>query len=386
MKGARFMANVSLERVTKIYEGATRPAVDAIDLHIRDSEFLVLVGPSGCGKTTTLRMIAGLENISSGTIRIGDRIVNGIPPKDRDIAMVFQNYALYPHMTVFENMSFGLRMRRRKLGITTADIRTRVVEAAAGLGLTDLLERKPRALSGGQRQRVAVGRAIVRNPRAFLFDEPLSNLDAKLRVETRAQLKRLHLQLKTTTLYVTHDQEEAMTLGDRIVVMKDGIIHQCAPPLEVYEQPVNRFVAGFVGTPPMNFFPGTLQAANSQLYFVSGPHQIRLTPHLASSAARFAGQPMVMGIRPESLSPDHTAQFTGDGNHVELKVSVVEPLGEKVDLFLSTPAGGYIVCRTDAHRFGRVTPGSVMQFYLNLERAHLFLPGDDGRNISLAAH
>jgi multiple sugar transport system ATP-binding protein len=249
------MAEVILENVTKVFPGGT-VAVEEFSLNIRDQEFIVLVGPSGCGKSTTLRMVAGLEEATRGTIRIGNRVVNDVPPKDRDIAMVFQNYALYPHMTVYKNMAFGLRLRR----FPKAEIDRRVREAAKILGIEELMDRKPRALSGGQRQRVAVGRAIVRQPQAFLFDEPLSNLDAKLRVEMRAELKRLHHRLKTTVIYVTHDQAEAMTLGDRVVVMNAGRVQQVAPPLVVYDFPVNRFVAGFLGTPAMNFIPGRLVA------------------------------------------------------------------------------------------------------------------------------
>src|SRR5881396_2607550 len=256
------MAQVVLEKISKVFPGGVK-AVDAIDLGIRDQEFVVLVGPSGCGKSTTLRMVAGLEEISDGTIRIGNRVVNDVPPKDRDIAMVFQNYALYPHMTVYKNMAFGLKLRR----MPKPQIHQRVMEAAKILDIEHLLERKPKALSGGQRQRVAVGRAIVREPAAFLFDEPLSNLDAKLRVTTRAELKRLQHRLKTTTIYVTHDQEEAMTLGDRIVVMRDGIIQQSDTPLRTYNHPVNRFVAGFIGMPPMNFFDGVINSSNGKLVF-----------------------------------------------------------------------------------------------------------------------
>src|SRR2546429_1524628 len=259
------MARVELQKVTKIYPGGVK-AVDAIDLNIENQQFVVLVGPSGCGKSTTLRMIAGLEEISDGIIRIGDRVVNDVPPKNRDIAMVFQNYALYPHMTVYKNMAFGLKLRR----MPKQQIHQRVMEAAKILDIEHLLDRKPKQLSGGQRQRVAVGRAIVREPAAFLFDEPLSNLDAKLRVTTRAELKRLHQRLKTTTIYVTHDQEEAMTLGDRIVVMKDGLIQQSDTPLNTYNQPRNRFVAGFIGMPPMNFFDGRLSRSQDGLVFVEG--------------------------------------------------------------------------------------------------------------------
>src|SRR5687768_15991441 len=247
------MAQVLLEKVTKVYPGNVK-AVDAVDLSIKDQEFIVLVGPSGCGKSTTLRMVAGLEEIPSGTIRIGERVVNDVPPKDRDIAMVFQNYALYPHMTVYKNMAFGLKLRK----MPKAVIQERVNQAAKILDISHLLDRKPKQLSGGQRQRVAVGRAIVREPAAFWFDEPLSNLDAKLRVTTRAELKRLHHRLKTTTIYVTHDQEEGRTLGDRIVVMRDGLIQQADTPLVTYNPTVNRFVAGFIGMPPMNFFDGKL--------------------------------------------------------------------------------------------------------------------------------
>src|SRR5690242_13568646 len=259
------MAQVVLDKVSKIYPGGVK-AVDSIDLGIKDQEFVVLVGPSGCGKSTTLRMVAGLEEITSGAIRIGERVVNDVPPKNRDIAMVFQNYALYPHMSVYKNMAFGLKLRR----MPKPQIHQRVMEAAKILDIEHLLERKPKALSGGQRQRVAVGRAIVREPAAFLFDEPLSNLDAKLRVTTRAELKRLHHRLRTTTIYVTHDQEEAMTLGDRIVVMKDGRIQQADTPLRTYNQPANRFVAGFIGMPPMNFFNGLLKNEAGELIFEEG--------------------------------------------------------------------------------------------------------------------
>src|SRR5437868_1371570 len=267
------MAQVVLDKVSKVFPGGVK-AVDAIDLGIRDQEFVVLVGPSGCGKSTTLRMVAGLEEISEGTIRIGDRIVTDVPPKDRDIAMVFQNYALYPHMSVYKNMAFGLKLR----GMPKAQINERVMQAARILDIEHLLERKPKALSGGQRQRVAVGRAIVREPAAFLFDEPLSNLDAKLRVTTRAELKRLHRRLKTTTIYVTHDQEEAMTLGDRIVVMKDGVIQQADSPLKTYNSPVNRFVAGFIGMPPMNFFDGAIRIIDGQMIFEEGTRRTIASP------------------------------------------------------------------------------------------------------------
>src|SRR5579863_9732950 len=258
------MASMEIRDIRKSFGPVE--VVRGVSIDIADGEFVVLVGPSGCGKSTLLRMIAGLENATGGEIRIGDRVVNDVPPKSRDIAMVFQNYALYPHMTVYKNMAFGLKLR----GMPRAEINKRVGEAAKILEIEHLLERKPKQLSVGQRQRVAVGRAIVREPAAFLFDEPLSNLDAKLRVTTRAELKRLHQRLKTTTIYVTHDQEEAMTLGDRIVVMKDGLIQQADTPLQTYNRPANRFVAGFIGMPPMNFFDGTIRMTNGRLSFEEG--------------------------------------------------------------------------------------------------------------------
>src|SRR4051812_11933709 len=278
------MARVELEKVSKVYPGGVK-AVNAIDLSIKDQEFIVLVGPSGCGKSTTLRMVAGLEEISDGVIRIGDRVVNDVPPKNRDIAMVFQNYALYPHMSVYKNMAFGLKLRK----VPKAEIQQRVSEAAKILDIEHLLDRKPKALSGGQRQGVAVGRAIVREPAAFLFDEPLSNLDAKLRVTTRAELKRLHQRLKTTTIYVTHDQEEAMTLGDRIVVMKDGLIQQADTPLVTYNFPTNRFVAGFIGMPPMNFFDGALKMVDGQLTFEEGKLENARVAETAATATTAKG-------------------------------------------------------------------------------------------------
>src|SRR6195952_2858171 len=280
------MAQVHLNNITKTYGsgGKSVAVIHGISIDIDDGEFVVMVGPSGCGKSTLLRMVAGLEEITGGDIVIGDRVVNNLEPKDRDIAMVFQNYALYPHMTVYENMAFGLKLRK----MPKAEIRTRVTEAAKILDIEHLLDRKPKALSGGQRQRVAVGRAIVREPAAFLFDEPLSNLDAKLRVTTRAELKRLHHRLKTTTIYVTHDQEEAMTLGDRIVVMKDGLIMQADTPLETYQHPKNRFVAGFIGMPPMNFFDGAVKQSGDGLVFEEG------TLRGAQAIKQRADEPTVM--------------------------------------------------------------------------------------------
>ncbi|MCK6484765.1 MAG: sn-glycerol-3-phosphate ABC transporter ATP-binding protein UgpC [Phycisphaerae bacterium] len=403
------MAEVVLRDVSKTYPGGV-PAVRQVSIHVRDSEFVVLVGPSGCGKSTTLRMVAGLEEVSDGEIRIGDRVVNDVPPKDRDIAMVFQNYALYPYMTVYENMAFSLKLRRRELGMSRADIDRKVREVAATLNLTDLLKRKPAALSGGQRQRVAVGRAIVRSPKAFLFDEPLSNLDAKLRLEMRAELKKLHRRLGTTTIYVTHDQEEAMTLGDRVVVMKDGVVHQFGTPLEVYERPVNRFVAGFVGSPPMNFLNGYVRRDGDGWYFDEGSGRIPLSGRVADSAARYADRPMVLGVRPESLrvgdaagggrgvcercdvevvgrychccGAEQTAAETTAG--LKAHVAVVEPLGDVMDVFLSTSVHEGLVARISART--RMAEGQVVPLVIDMLGSHLFEPGATGANVSLAAN
>jgi len=370
------MAHVALERVTKIFPGNVK-AVDNVSLEIADREFVVLVGPSGCGKSTTLRMVAGLEEITEGIIRIGDRIVNDVPPKDRDIAMVFQNYALYPHMTVYDNMAFGLKLRK----VPRKERDQKVREAARLLGIENLLDRKPKALSGGQRQRVAVGRAIVRNPKAFLFDEPLSNLDAKLRVEMRAELKKLHRRLATTTIYVTHDQEEAMTLGDRVVVMKDGLVQQVGAPLQVYDHPVNRFVAGFVGTPPMNFLSGRVVGENGRLYFDEGSCRLRLPEGLYARVSAYVGRPMTLGVRPESISDRADGNFAGPENALPVKVSVVEPLGDKMDVYIHTPVHDRIVCRVDAH--SRIAEGMDLTMHLDMSRVHLFEPGESGMNVTL---
>src|SRR5882724_9452911 len=289
------MAQVVLKDLNKRFDEIH--AVKDLNIQIRDKEFIVLVGPSGCGKSTTLRMVAGLEDITSGEIYIGDQLVNNLPPKKRDIAIVFQNYALYPHMTVYDNMAFGLKMRK----FPKADIEKRVGEAAILLGIPDLLKRKPRQLSGGQRQRVAVGRAIVRHPQVFLFDEPLSNLDAKLRAQMRGELKRLHERLETTAIYVTHDQVEAMTLGDRVVVMKDGTVQQVGEPLEVYSRPANKFVAGFIGSPSMNFIPVTLTDGSGALFAEASGIKIKVPPQMAQSLMPYKGQSVTLGIRPEDL-------------------------------------------------------------------------------------
>lgn len=369
------VANVRLEKIGKVYPGNIR-AVGDVNLEIADGEFVVFVGPSGCGKSTTLRMIAGLEDITEGTISIGSRVVNDLAPKDRDIAMVFQNYALYPHMSVFENMAFGLKLRKFK----REEIRTRVAHAAKLLAIEELLERKPKALSGGQRQRVALGRAIVREPAAFLFDEPLSNLDAKLRVETRAELKRLHQRLKTTTIYVTHDQEEAMTLGDRIVIMSQGKVQQVDAPLAIYERPQNRFVAGFLGTPPMNFVEGQLLSVGEQVIFKGSGLELPLPEPLAGRLKSALNQAVVLGVRPEFFTPLN--EPTGGASlRVTFKVDVVEPLGHLTDLYLSTPEGARLVARIKSVS---VSPNDLIELQLSTSKLHVFAPGEYGSNLSLA--
>jgi len=370
------MAEVTLEGVTKVFPGDVRAVAD-INLEVRDQEFIVLVGPSGCGKSTTLRMIAGLEEITEGTIRIGGRVVNDVPPKDRDIAMVFQNYALYPHMTVYKNMAFALKLRKTP----KKEIEERVMEAARTLGLEGLLDRKPKAISGGQRQRVAVGRAIVRHPKAFLFDEPLSNLDAKLRVETRAELKYLQKQLETTTIYVTHDQEEAMTLGDRVVVMMDGVLQQCASPLAVYERPASRFVAGFVGMPPMNFLKGRLVAENGALWFDEGSARLRLQPQHAAVLSEWVDKEVTLGVRPEAMYTPRQTQQPSEGAILPVELKVIEPLGAEMDLYVATPQHPHIVARIDAER--GLTPGETIGLQIDMEKVHVFENTEDGRNLSL---
>jgi multiple sugar transport system ATP-binding protein len=328
------MARVVLESISKVYSEKGGPGVHGVrdlNLAIADGEFMVLVGPSGCGKSTTLRLIAGLETATSGTVRIDDRVVNDVPPKDRDLAMVFQNYALYPHMTVFDNLAFGLRQRR----LPAAEIETRVRAAAAMLGLDDLLQRRPAALSGGQRQRVAVGRAIVRQPKVFLFDEPLSNLDAKMRAATRAELSRLHARLGATMVYVTHDQMEAMTMGNRICVMHEGRLSQVASPLELYDRPANLFVAGFIGSPPMNLLPGRLAATAADVEFVQDPPaetplRVALEGALAERARRQPGKAVVLGVRPEHIT------VAVSGPAIAARVDVVEPMGAETFVHLDT--------------------------------------------------
>jgi multiple sugar transport system ATP-binding protein len=353
------MAEVILEKVCKRYESGAL-AVDRFNLVIENREFLVLVGPSGCGKSTTLRMIAGLEEISSGTISIGGRCVNTVPPKDRDIAMVFQNYALYPHMTVFDNMAFGLKLRN----VPAREISERVREAAAILGLGELMQRLPKQLSGGQRQRVAVGRAIVRKPKVFLFDEPLSNLDAKMRVEMRSEINRLHRRLDATMVYVTHDQVEAMTMGDRIVVMDRGTIQQAAKPLAVYQHPANLFVAGFIGTPPMNFLKGRIVQQGGGAVFRHAAGGLPLPEHSACALALFAERDVLLGFRPEAMGG------TTGGAVVSGTVDVVEPMGSETYVQVVAKGGTRMTARVGADR--EFVPGTTVDFPVDMAHARFF--------------
>jgi multiple sugar transport system ATP-binding protein len=360
------MATVTFRSVSKSYGGA--PVIEDLDLAVRDREFMVLVGPSGCGKSTALRMLAGLEDVSGGRIEIGDRVVNDVPPKDRDIAMVFQNYALYPHMTVRENLEFGLRMRK-----LPRDERDRLVaDASEMLGLTAFLERRPAQLSGGQRQRVALGRAIVRKPAVFLFDEPLSNLDAKLRGQMRAEIKKLQDRLKTTTVYVTHDQVEAMTMGTRIAVMKDGRIQQIGEPLEIYDAPANLFVAGFVGTPTMNLLPARVGQGGRTLD--GAGFSLPVPPRLRGSSALPAGTAVVIGIRPENL---HRAPPGAPASaRLSLVAEVVEPLGDEVIVHAragTTP----VVCKLGPRE--RPEMGEPFEASVDLDRIHVFDAGTEDR-------
>src|SRR5215475_7427946 len=362
------MAQVALRNIVKTFDKT--PAVQGIDLDITDREFIVLVGPSGCGKSTTLRMIAGLEEATSGEIYIGDQLVNDVPPKDRDIAMVFQNYALYPHMTVFENMSFGLRLKK----FPKAEIKERVQGAARILDITELLDRRPKQLSGGQRQRVAMGRAIVRNPKVFLFDEPLSNLDAKLRVQMRTEIKKIHQQVRTTTVYVTHDQVEAMTLADRVVVMNGGRIEQIGTPQELYHNPKTRFVAGFIGSPAMNFVPSRLEANGSGLalrvsdklaFPVPAGRTDRYRPHV--------GKDLTFGLRPEHIT-EPRGEAREPRSEFTVNLDVVEPMGMETMVFFTV--GGTEVC-SRVEPSAATGPGQPMRLYANLNHMHLIDPAND---------
>jgi multiple sugar transport system ATP-binding protein len=356
------MPGVGLKDLSKVYARGQR-AVDGVHLEIKDGEFLVLVGPSGCGKSTVLRMIAGLEEISQGEIRIGDRVVNDVPPRDRDIAMVFQNYALYPHMSVFDNMAFGLR--RRKTPAPEVDRRVR--ETAAMLGLETYLSRLPRELSGGERQRVALGRAMVRDPKVFLFDEPLSNLDAKLRVQMRAEIKRLHQRVRATMIYVTHDQVEAMTLGDRIAVMRKGVLQQVADPFALYERPANLFVAGFIGSPPINFFTAQVSAAGSPLLLQAAHLRVELPQSMAARLDPVRGGTVTVGVRPEDL----TLNATPGAGVLDARVEVREPLGNEVLVHWKSPVGE-LLSRVPGN--GAPPVGENARLHFAPERLHFFDP------------
>ncbi len=358
------MASIKYEHVWKRFGDFA--ALKDLNLDIADQEFLVLVGPSGCGKTTALRCLAGLEEISEGNIYIGDRIVNDVPPKDRDIAMVFQSYALYPHMSVYDNMAFGLKLRKTP----KQEIDRRVKEAAEMLKIGHLLDRKPKALSGGQRQRVALGRAIVRNPAVFLMDEPLSNLDAKLRVDTRAEISKLHQRLKTTFIYVTHDQTEAMTMGTRIAVMRDGVLQQLDTPQTLYDHPANMFVAGFIGSPSMNFFEAKLARSDGGVVVDFGPFHLPVPQQRLDQIANYIGQDVYFGIRPEDI---HDAQYVRRGvdetAKLKANVTVVEPLGSEVYAFIEN-GGKEMVARLDPRTSARV--GQPIEVVVNMNRMHIF--------------
>ncbi|MFH1201275.1 MAG: sn-glycerol-3-phosphate ABC transporter ATP-binding protein UgpC [Candidatus Omnitrophota bacterium] len=358
------MAQVSLKDVSKIYYGNIK-AVNKVNLGVENKEFMVLVGPSGCGKSTTLRMIAGLEEVTEGKVFIGDKLVNDVPAKDRDIAMVFQNYALYPHMTVFENMAFGLKLRRYPKN----EIVRRVNEAAEILGLKELFKRFPRELSGGERQRVAVGRAIVRKPMVFLFDEPLSNLDAKLRVQMRTEIHKLHLRLQTTMIYVTHDQVEAMTLGSRIAVMKNGEILQFNDPINVYDKPKNRFVASFIGTPPMNFMDGQLIKKDGKLYFNEGKFQAKVVEGMYKPLQPYLGKNVTFGIRSEDIYDKLFVSEAPPDNIVRATCEVVEPMGSEVYLYLRTDKHTFIA-RVGAH--DRPEINQDMDLVFDMSKVHFF--------------
>ncbi len=361
------MAGLSLRHVEKIYPGNVKAVYD-FNLEIEDKEFIILVGPSGCGKSTTLRMVAGLEEISAGELYIDGVLVNDVLPKDRDIAMVFQDYALYPHMTVHDNMAFGLKLRK----MPKDEIERRINEAAEILGIKALLTRKPKALSGGQRQRVALGRAIVREPKVFLLDEPLSNLDAKLRAQMRTEITKLHHKLATTFLYVTHDQIEAMTMGTRIVVMKDGFIQQVDTPQTLYDYPANQFVAGFIGTPQMNFFPATLSEEDGKVYVNFGSHKIKLSkPMQERLMDGYIGKEIVMGVRPDDIHDEQIFIESSPDTVFEGYVDVCERLGSETILYLNVDAKeGYTIARVDPR--SSIKADSTVKFAIDVKHIHLF--------------
>jgi multiple sugar transport system ATP-binding protein len=366
------MASVTYDHVTKKFKGDVI-ALNDFDIKIADKEFLVLVGPSGCGKTTALRCLAGLEEVTSGKVLIGDKVVNDIPPKDRDIAMVFQSYALYPHMSVFNNMAFGLKLRK----MPKSEIKKRVDKAAEILSIQNLMDRKPRELSGGQKQRVAVGRAIVREPKVFLFDEPLSNLDAKLRVQTRAEISKLHHQLATTFIYVTHDQLEAMTMATRIAVLNKGVLQQLDSPQNLYNRPNNQFVAGFIGSPSMNFFSAKVEKSNSDLFVDTGEISVKIPTTRIKTYGEFVGKKIIFGIRPEDI---YNPSFTPPGivpAEIECKVDVTELMGNEVFVYLV--AGKYnFVARVDPRSQYKI--GEKIKLSLNMANMHLFDPSKNLEN------
>ena len=361
------MASLSFQHVYKKYEGGV-VAVSDFNLDVADKEFVILVGPSGCGKSTTLRMLAGLEDISEGEIYIEDRLINDVLPKDRDIAMVFQNYALYPHMTVRDNMAFSLKLKK----MPKDEINRRVTEAAKILEIEHLLERKPKALSGGQRQRVALGRAIVRDPKVFLMDEPLSNLDAKLRVQMRVEITKLHHRLKTTFVYVTHDQTEAMTMGTRIVVMKDGFIQQVDSPTELYDNPINTFVAGFIGMPPMNFINATINVDGSDVYVTFENVTVKLPDRYAvEEVMERDGQEVIFGVRPEAITDEATYVTEHPETAFAADVDVVEMLGAETYLYVTVNGALPLTCRVDPTT-SQSTVGQVVDLAIDTNRIHLF--------------
>lgn len=366
------MASVTFDHVVKKFGDFT--AIADLNIEIMDKEFLVLVGPSGCGKTTALRCLAGLEEVTAGKIMIADKVVNDVAPKDRDIAMVFQSYALYPHMTVFDNMAFGLKLRH----LPKATIQKRVEESAKILGIEALLKRKPRELSGGQRQRVALGRAIVREPKVFLLDEPLSNLDAKLRVQTRAEISKLHHKLGTTFVYVTHDQTEAMTMASRIAVMNKGILQQLDTPQNLYDHPNNLFVAGFIGTPAMNFFKVKLDKDGDAIYAVNKELKVKLPPAKAEKVQKLVGKEVILGIRPDDIHNPEFSPANIHGENVEAKVEVTELMGNEILIYLSTGSENSIVARVDPR--SRYTFGDKVKVLFNMDNCHIFDPSEDAEN------
>ncbi len=376
------MASVALRNVTKVFGGRrnTVVAVDDLTIRVADGEMVVLVGPSGCGKTTTLRLVAGLDRVTAGHVEIGGCVVDAVAPKDRDVALVFQDYALYPHLTVYGNLAFGLKMRRTP----KPEISQRVAEVARLLGIEELQQRKPHELSGGQRQRVAFGRAIVRRPQVFLFDEPLASLDAQLRVKVRLELRRMQRDLGMTSLYVTHDQHEAMALGDRVAVMADGRVQQIGPPEEVFERPANRFVAGFLGTPRMNFLNGALVGAGDSVGFEFAGRRLSLPSRLAARAANRTGERMVLGIRPDRVEMKSVACGVDAEASFPARVLMSETLGDHRNVYAHASDGQEVVAKMSA-AFGELAERDVWAA-VDLEQAALFEPGEDGANIALESY